>query len=413
MTYVEGTKSSAEMWKILEERYKPKTRVNLRQLQRQFNTVKMINDDGDMKKHLQKVERLKQQIEEQGEKISESSYISVLLNCAPSRYDVQISIMEAQDDVTPSIIINRLLEEQGEKISESSYISVLLNCAPSRYDVQISIMEAQDDVTPSIIINRLLEEYRKYLETKTEKSVMALVSHGGKDKGGKGKNGSGKNLSKFDGKCNHCSKRGHKEDQCWIKHPQLKPEKGTKASGTERPKFSMMATTVDAAKRQSDPSVWFTDSGASDHFSPFKDLFQTFHKLDKPTMIETAEGTAIGTAKGFITLTVIGDNNMKTELLLNNVIYAPNMTANLFSLMAAYDLGYETRITPGYGLRIFHENALVLKATWDQGGLFQLMTAPNAQAKAAQIREPNPELNVNIWHRRLGHLGEDNVRKLT
>jgi hypothetical protein len=41
------------------------------------------------------------------------------------------------------------------------------------------------------------------------------------------------------------------------------------------------------------------------------------------------------------------------------------------------------------------------------------MTAePNAQAKAAQIGEPNPELDVNIWHRRLGHLGKDNVRKL-
>src|SRR5579859_2702571 len=146
------------MCKILEERYKPKTRVTLRQLQRQFNTVKMTDDDGDMEKHLQKVERLKRQI-----------------------------------------------EEQGEKISESSYISVLLNCAPSRYDVQISIMEAQDDVTPSIIINRLLEEYRKFLETKTEKSVMALISHS-RDKGGLGKGKSGKNLSKFDGKCNHCSK---------------------------------------------------------------------------------------------------------------------------------------------------------------------------------------------------------------
>ena len=155
------------MWKILEERYKPKTRVTLRQLQRQFNTVKMTDDEGDIEKHLQKVERLKRQI-----------------------------------------------EEQGEKVSESSYISVLLNSAPSRYDVQISILEAQNDVTPSIIINRLLEEYRKFLEIKTEKSVMALVSHGGRDKGGKGKSGSGKNSSKFDDKCNHCNKRGHKEDQC-------------------------------------------------------------------------------------------------------------------------------------------------------------------------------------------------------
>ena len=59
MTYVEGTKDPAEMWKILEERYKPKTRVTLRQLQRQFNTIKMTDEDGDMEKHLQQIERLK------------------------------------------------------------------------------------------------------------------------------------------------------------------------------------------------------------------------------------------------------------------------------------------------------------------------------------------------------------------
>ena len=111
MTYIEGERNPTEMWRILEERYKPKTRVTLRQLQRQFNTIKMADDDGDMEKHLQNVERIKQQIEEQGEKVSESSYISILLNCAPPRYNVVISILEAQDDVTPQIIINRLLEE--------------------------------------------------------------------------------------------------------------------------------------------------------------------------------------------------------------------------------------------------------------------------------------------------------------
>ena len=111
MTYVEGTKDPAEMWTILEGRYKPKTRVTLRQLQRQFSNLKMTDDDGDMEKHLQQVESLKRQIKEQGEKVSDSSYISALLNCAPSRYDVQVSILEAQDDVTSTIIINRLLEE--------------------------------------------------------------------------------------------------------------------------------------------------------------------------------------------------------------------------------------------------------------------------------------------------------------
>src|SRR5436190_9284460 len=201
MTYVEGTRDPAEMWAILEGRYKPKTRVTLRQLQRQFNTMKMFDDDGDMEKHLQKIERLKRQI-----------------------------------------------EEQGEQISDSNYVSVLLNCAPPRYDVQISILEAQDDVTSTVIINRLLEEYRKFLATKPEKTMMAMLTNkGANQKGGKSKN------SKFNGKCNHCSRRGHKEDQCWIKHPELKPEKSRKDERMEKPRYSMTAT-IASPKRQSDPN---------------------------------------------------------------------------------------------------------------------------------------------------------------
>ena len=59
--------------------------------------------------------------------------------------------------------------------------------------------------------------------------MMAMLTNQGRganQKGGKSK--SGRNPSKFDGKCNHCSKHGHKEDQCWIKHPELKPEKSRK-----------------------------------------------------------------------------------------------------------------------------------------------------------------------------------------
>jgi hypothetical protein len=208
--YVEGTKDPVEMWTILEGRYKPKMHIILRQLQCQFNTMKMMDDDGDMEKHLQGVEQLKRQI-----------------------------------------------EEQGEQISDSSYISILLNCAPSWYDVQISILEAQDDVTSTIIINRLLEEYRKFLVAKPEKTMMAMMT-GADHKEGKSK--SRRNSAsppKFDGKCNHHSKRGHKEDRCWIRHSELKLEKIRRDERNETPKFAMMATTMSAAvpKRQSGPQI--------------------------------------------------------------------------------------------------------------------------------------------------------------
>ena len=52
MTYVRGMKDPAKIWKTLQQKYQPKTRVTLRQLQRKFNNARMTDDDGDMEKHL-------------------------------------------------------------------------------------------------------------------------------------------------------------------------------------------------------------------------------------------------------------------------------------------------------------------------------------------------------------------------
>ena len=122
---------------------------------------------------------------------------------------------------------------------------------------------------------------------------------------------------------------------------------------------------------------------------------------------------AIGTSIGTITLTILGKDDIETELKLNDVIYAPNMTSNLFSLAATYDRGFETRITPGYGLRIFHRETLVATTVRVHGGLFRLRTTTDSYTIVArQAPETTPELDINIWHRRMGHLGEDYVRKL-
>src|SRR5579859_4053532 len=176
----------------------------------------------------------------------------------------------------------------------------------------------------------------------------------------------------------------------------------------------MMATlaTAEVPKRQSGPQIWYTDSGTSDHFSPHRDVFKTFHKLDKPIVIETAEGTVIKVGVGSVTLTLLGKEDLETNLQLNGVIYAPSMSMNLFSLMAIYDKGYETRMTPGYGVRVFHGEELVATMTRTAGGLFRLRTPTDSFRYAAQVLEKTSELDINIWHRRMGHLGEDNVMKL-
>ena len=120
----------------------------------------------------------------------------------------------------------------------------------------------------------------------------------------------------------------------------------------------------------------------------------------------------MGTGIGTITITVLGKEDTETDLRLSDVIYAPDMGSNLFSLAAAYDRGFETRTTPGYGLRIFHNDTLIANSVRVAGGLFRLKTPiDSAFALAAQVTEAR-ELDMNIWHRRMGHLGEDYVRKL-
>jgi hypothetical protein len=128
--------------------------------------------------------------------------------------------------------------------------------------------------------------------------------------------------------------------------------------------------------------------------------------------METAEGTVTGTGIGTITITVLGEKDIKTDVELKNVIYAPSMSSNLFSLVVAYDRGFETRITPGYGLRIFHRDTIVANTVQTAGGLFRLRTPTDAFAYAAQVTETTRELDINTWDRRMGHLREDNVRKL-
>jgi hypothetical protein len=119
-----------------------------------------------------------------------------------------------------------------------------------------------------------------------------------------------------------------------------------------------------------------------------------FHELDESTFIETVEGTASGTDIGTVILIVLGKDDTKTELYLNNVIYAPNMSSSLFSLAAAYDKGYETRMTSGYGVRIFHGERLVAGMIRDQGGLFRLRTIIDSHAMVATVPEKTPEIDI-------------------
>src|SRR5947199_5627870 len=333
MTYIEGMDDPAKMWEELENRYNPKSQATLLQVVREFMLAQK-DDSINMEHHLQRVQRLKRQVEEQGEKISDTISNSVLLNSVPDDYKITVSILESQDNLTPTIIINRLLKETRKIYANGS----------SESDVRVALYTSLS---------------------------------GKSDRNSKSGNDSKRNL-----KCTGCDKDGHVEADCWTKHPEKRPKKnGRKGKkekdpkeGESEEKFAMSATLDKTDNLESSEKVneWPVDSGASEHFSPFRQEFMNFKQFDKPCTITTAEGAAQGLGIGTINIAVMANENINI-LELQNVVYAPKMKSNLLSLTTLLDRRYEISMNPKTGVNILKDGVLVSN-TARKGKLFYLKT---------------------------------------
>src|ERR1700737_2329705 len=215
----------------------------------------------------------------------------------------------------------------------------------------------------------------------------------------------GKSPPKNQHVCTHCQKKGHTEEKCWIAHPELRPTKSGSSKKTSKALISMKATLK--VESPSDPYIWYIDSGASVHFSPHRNKFESYTPLDNPIEIETAEGTIYGIGKGTITVEAMAGSDINI-LQLKNVVHVPKMSVNLLSSTVLYDLGFEVSMKPGQGVNILRNGEIIANTVRAGESVFQLKT-PKLQAKTARTVRAE---SLEVWHKRLGHLGKKNVLKL-
>src|SRR5947199_24324 len=137
-------------------------------------------------------------------------------------------------------------------------------------------------------------------------TAMQAKSNKGCHKAGNSSGNSKSNLL-----CTHCQRKGHVESTCWTKYPYLKDKSKPTTTGEARVAFC--ATTRTARKAQSgkndeysNPKHWILDSGASEHFTPYKHVLIDYKTLDKPVEVNTAKGKLFGIGTGNVHLTVEG-----------------------------------------------------------------------------------------------------------
>ena len=334
----------------------------------------------------------------------------------------------------------RRVEEHSVQLTDIVYRTLFLLSLPTTYQMTVTALEGQSGMSLEAVQNRLLDDYRKRGSQAKSGVVMAAMQANAKGSHTRHKGGNIRSKPS-DGKsrllCTHCGKQGHVESTCWEKHPDLRPKKQQSGGDSQARiafhtafnshavrKASVVGNGVDAAAK-GHPDHWILDSGASEHFTPYLQLYKKYLRFREPVDIQTAKGHLHGIGIGSINVTVMDGRGNSKIVELKNVLHVPEMDSNLLSSNVLVDNGFEVSMHPTRGTNIL-KNGHIVAMTVPHGKLKRLQTVDNngvvdqgspisalktVGRKPIEPTEPRV-LPYETWHRRLAHLGPWNVKKL-
>jgi transposase InsO family protein len=285
--------------------------------------------------------------------------------------------------------------------------------------VEIITTTTKDELKLDAVMTQLLPTEAKHSKTESSDGTQALYARGNQGRAGhQGIGGSkkpgGNNFNKRPGyqsqkkgKCYYCHKPGHYESECRKKAADQKAS----AAHTVTTASQAVALTVSAGLPSDIKSLWTIDSGSQRHLTPNLELLTELRTLDKPVKVlfgnkgvglARTEGTAVFTTQ------VKGSTRM---IKLCNVLHVPECTVgNLFSVKQATHNGARAVFEPNGYCHIDLNGETVMEGFSKDEGLYFTSAKPaleEAVAGAVKAQE-SPQL----WHRRFGHLGYDNLASL-
>ncbi|XP_010496984.1 PREDICTED: uncharacterized protein LOC104774015 [Camelina sativa] len=228
--------------------------------------------------------------------------------------------------------------------------------------------------------------------------------------------------------CDHCKKKGHVKDKCWILHPHLKPAKfkanmsreGTSGQGAEAANqggaTAMIASYGDLV-RKSDLEALIKsiaalkESGTTFFASkPSKmlvvDSGASHHMISNPSLLDNIE-PALGDvviANGD-RVPVKGIGNLKLFKQNSKAFYMPTFTSNLLSVKkVTHDLNCYTVFGPNSVHFQDIKTGQILGEGDGTGDLYLLEKTSQSSSNPISFTSCLPSNNANaLWHARLGH----------
>ncbi len=211
--------------------------------------------------------------------------------------------------------------------------------------------------------------------------------------------------------CNHCGRKGHKEETCWLKHPKKRSyncgeighirkncQKYT-SKGNNFIAATLNKNCIDCYKKT------YIDTASSCH------TVTSLKLLDKGTIQNVDE--TVRTANGdVIRLTHKGKRTIPTKqgvVTLSEVYYGPKLRYNLLSVPRMNEL--DTNVTFNNDKAYMNKNRNVIPLR-KIDGLWALPAEEKTWRLASLRMELGGKTDAKTWHKRLGHVSNHKLEQM-
>ena len=352
--------------------------------------------------------------------------------------------MGASEPLTKYVARAKELQDQlraaGHEVADQDVAWSVLAGLPADYDTVVTILETttEHDMSLDDILPKLLQvEQRQQKERPTDTALIAQPNGGygggkpgkyghgkfpGSKPGSKGA-GNGSGSKREDRTCYYCGKRGHISTDCRKKKSDIAAGRHQQQRQQQPQQYGAIALAAAEASVTADSNAgssihrWVLDTGASRHITPHGDIMFNKRPLSEDITITFGNGsTGKATAVGDVLFT---SASAAAPLVLTNVLHIPEAMENLISVRYATQRGLEFSFTTA-GCTIQRDGMTLATAPSRSDYIYYISgKCPTPGQKAFVAAAMTPALlgrttaeSPQLWHKRFGHLGYDNLAKL-
>jgi len=391
-------KTAKEMWDALKRKFQEESLSNRLELKQKFITLKM-EKGVKMDKHIGQLRELMEDLEAVGEDITNEEAILVLFNSLPPEYKLVTFNLKSIPDLNFDQACSRLREAERTFGGESG--------VESGENALVAAKKRGGDPKPNQPNPKGPNANSKtcYYCKKTGHFASQCRSNPHATK-----------------KCNHCGKMGHIAVNCRSKTNGNEGEQRRNNNNNNNNnnngnnqnregRSSMLAVSENESAfttQEANHGDWAVDSGASQHMCNQKSAFTELTNLEDPVFIRVGNGSRVEAKfMGSVELKTQVRDQCKT-VVLNNVLFIPELAENLLSVRRAASLGFNFHFG-GNSVRVFSPTRELICEGNVRNGLFKLNLVSQRDGEQGMLAQRS---TANLWHSRYGHLGAQNLKKL-